>query len=393
MATYTILGGSVGAPPKVVILVNVDFFFVSHRLALGVALRRAGFEVVVAAAETDGRRAIEDAGLRFEPLPLQRSGRAPWREAATAAAIVRLYRRERPDVVHHVTIKPVLYGSAAARLCRVPAVINAVTGLGFVFIERAGGSSWLPRAARAGYRLVLRSPGTRVVFQNPDDQRAFVESGLCPAAAATLIRGAGVDTQRFRATPLPDGAPTVVLASRMLWDKGVGELVDAARRLRARGLAARFILVGPLDPDNPAAIPAARLAAWVDEGVVEWWGPRPAADMPAILAGAHVVALPSYREGMPLVLAEAAACARACVATDVPGCREIVRAGATGWLVPPRDAAALADAIAAALGDRAELARRGAEGRALVEKEFALDRVLERTLAVYRDLLGERFPS
>jgi glycosyltransferase involved in cell wall biosynthesis len=384
----------VGAPAKVVILVNVDFFFVSHRLALGVALRRAGFEVVVAAAETDGRRAIEDAGLRFVPLPLRRSGRAPWHEAATAAAILGLYRRERPDIVHHVTIKPVLYGSAAARLARVPAIINAVTGLGFVFIERAGGSRWLPRAVRAGYRLALRGPRSRVIFQNPDDRRAFVEAGLARARDATMIRGAGVDTRRFQATPLPDGMPPIVLlASRMLWDKGIGELVAAARLVRARGVAARFVLVGMLDPDNPAAIPGAELRAWVDEGIVEWWGPKPAAEMPTILAGAHVVALPSYREGLPLVLAEAAACARACIATDVPGCREIVRAGVTGWLVPPRDAEALADAITSALGDRAELARRGAAGRARVENEFALDLVLEQTLAVYRDLLGERFPA
>jgi glycosyltransferase involved in cell wall biosynthesis len=371
--------------PKVVILVNVDFFFVSHRLALGVALRAAGFDVVVAAASTGAEAAIEEAGLRFVPLPMHRSGRAPWREASTVATILAIYRRERPDIVHHVTIKPVLYGSLAARLVGVP-VINAVTGLGFVFI---GASAGFRRAVRAGYRVALGGARTRVIFQNPDDEQAFVASGLVARSRARLIRGAGVDTRRFAPASLPDGPPVVLLAARMLWDKGVGELVEAARQLRGR---ARFVLVGPLDPDNPAAIAETRLRAWQDEGLVEWWGPRPASAMPAVLAGAHLVALPSYREGLPLVLAEAAACARACVATDVPGCREIVRDGETGWLVPPRDAAALAAAIARALDDRAELARRGARGRALVENEFALDLVLGRTLDVYRELLGERFP-
>jgi glycosyltransferase involved in cell wall biosynthesis len=386
--------------PKAVVLVNVDFFFVSHRLPLGEALRDAGFEVIVAAGETNARRAIEAAGLRFEALPISRSGRSPVSEAKTMLSILRLYLREKPDVVHQVTIKPILYGSAAAQVARVPAIINEVSGLGFVFTDRndagAAAPKWKQTArglARATYGKMLGAPRSRAIFQNRDDRQTFVAGGFVKSENATLVRGAGVDIRRFQATPLPSGAPVFVLASRMLWDKGIGEFVEAARILRRRGVEARCVLVGPLDPDNPAAAPEADIRAFEDEGIVEWWGPKTPAEMPEVLARAHAVVLPSYREGMPLVLAEAAASGRACIATDVPGCREIARDGVNGWLVPVRQAAGLAEAMIEAAQDRAELEARGARGRKLAEDEFALDRILRRTFDVYRELLGDRFPS
>jgi glycosyltransferase involved in cell wall biosynthesis len=380
--------------PKALFVVNSDWFFVSHRLALGRALRDAGFEVVVAAGPTGDGPAIEAAGLRFEPLPFDRGGRSPTNDARTLARLAALYRREAPDLAHHVTIKPVLYGSLAARLARVPAVVNAISGLGFVFIERASPSprdALLRSGVLAAYRLALDSRRARAVFQNEDDRAFFVGRKLVHPARTALVHGSGVDADRFRPSPEPPGDPLVVLPARMLWDKGVGEFVEAARALKARGLRARFALVGKPDAGNPAAVPAARLEAWQREGVVEWWGHR--RDMPAVYASAHIVALPSYREGLPLALAEASFSGRACVTTDVPGCRDVVRGGETGWLVPARDARALELALAEALSDPAERARRAEAARRHMQRGFSREAVVDAHLTLYRELLGPRWPA
>ena len=377
--------------PRVVIVVNADHFFVSHRLRLGMALRDAGYDVTVVAGESTARSEIEREGLRFIALPIERGGRSPLKDLRTVLALVRIYLEERPDLVHHVTIKPVLYGTLAARLARVPAVVNAISGLGFVFIERPG-DRWRESALRtlvqSAYRELLRSARVKVIFQNPDDMDTFAARGMLRREQAVLVRGAGVDVTRFVPSPLPAGPPVVLVASRLLWDKGIGEFVEAARRLRSRGSPARFVLVGGTDRANPTSVPEQQVLQWVREEVVEWWGHKDAGEMPAVLAGAHVVVLPSYREGLPLVLAEAAASGRACITADVPGCREIVREGENGWLVPVRDAGALADAIERALGDTEELARRGLAGRLRAEREFSSSRVLKETLALYDSMLG-----
>jgi glycosyltransferase involved in cell wall biosynthesis len=381
-------------PPRVLIVVNTDGFFVSHRLGIGRALRDAGCHVTVAAAPSAARATIEAEGLQFAALPFEPGSRSPPQEARSLLALERLYRRERPDVVHHVTIKPVLYGSLVARALGVPAIINAVSGLGYVFIERPTDTpahAALRLAVKATYRVALSGRRSRTIFQNPDDLALFADAGLVARGNTVLIRGSGVDTARFGPSPLPDGEPVVVLPSRMLWDKGVGELVEAARVVKRSRPGVRFALVGGADSQNPAQVPPAQLEAWQREGVIEWWGHRK--DMPQVLSQAHLVVLPSYREGLPLALAEAAASGRACIATDVPGCREVVRHGETGWLVPPRNAAALAAALDEALSDPAELARRGRLGRDLAERELALDAVVARTLDVYRELLGPRWPA
>jgi glycosyltransferase involved in cell wall biosynthesis len=378
--------GARGRPLRVVIVVNADDFFVSHRLALGAALRDAGYDVTVVAGESPARAVIERERLRFLPLAIQRGGRSPLRELQTLLSLLRTYLSERPDIVHHVTIKPVLYGTLAARLVGVPAIINAVSGLGFVFIERPG-NGLAERALRAAvslaYRTILFSDRVSVIFQNQDDAATFLSRGFVRQHQVSLIRGSGVDIERFKPSRLPPGPGVALLASRLLWDKGVGEFVEAARMLRARGSKARFVLVGAPDSQNPASIPEEHIREWVREGVVEWWGKKTQQEMPDILASAHVVILPSYREGMPLVLAEAAASGRACIATDVPGCREIVHDGENGWLVPVRDAHALAGAMTDALSDEAELHRRGTAGRRLAESDFALSSVIAQTLALY----------
>jgi glycosyltransferase involved in cell wall biosynthesis len=325
-------------------------------------------------------------GFPHHAVPVRRGTLAPWTELEAVRALLALYRAVAPDVVHHVTLKPVLYGTLAARLAGVPAVVNAIAGLGYLYGEDGGAKQKVLRATFSSIaRAVFRHPRMRFIFQNPEDREVFVATGLARAEHSELIRGSGVDTAVFRPAPEPDTAPMVVLASRLLWDKGVGDFVDAARRLKAEGVAARFALVGEPDPRNPRTVPASQLEAWRDEGVVEWWGHR--GDMPAVLAGAHVVTLPSvYREGVPKVLIEAASCGRPLVTTDMPGCREICRHELNGLLVPPRDPAALAAALGRLIAD-GELRRSyGASGRALVQREFAVEQVIERTLAVYRDV-------
>jgi glycosyltransferase involved in cell wall biosynthesis len=371
---------------RVLYTVNIPRFFVTHRLPLALAAREAGHDVHVATsgADRDNVARIVAEGLPHHPLPLEQHGTSPLTEAATLAAIVRLYRRLAPDLVHHVSIKPVLYGGIAARVTRVPAVVAMMTGLGQLFVEGPEGPSALRRAVQPVLRAALAHPNARMVFQNDDDRRRFVDGGLIDAARTVLIAGSGVDVDRFVPTPERPGTPIVLYAGRLLWSKGLAAFVTAARALGDR---ARFVVVGYPEPSAPDAVPTDELERWRDEGAIEWWGRRD--DMPEVLAGAHVVVLPSqHGEGLPKVLVEAAACARALVATDTPGCRDVCRDGRTGLIVPVGNDDALAAAIDRLLADPALRRTMGAAGRDLVEREFALDLVNARTLALYDELLA-----
>jgi glycosyltransferase involved in cell wall biosynthesis len=381
---------STGAPPRprLLYLVTEDWYFCSHRLPVARAARDAGAEVVVATRVSAHGAAIRAEGFRLVPLAWRRGSHAPLAELRAILDIVSLYRRERPDLVHHVALKPVIYGSLAAVLAGVPHGINALTGLGALFIGSSARTRLLGALARAALRPLLNRPGGRVILQNADDRLLLEERGLLRHDRVALIRGSGVDVGRFAPTPEPDGPPVALLVARVLRDKGVGEFVDAARLLKARGIAVRMQLAGPTDPDNPAAIDQATLHGWQSEGIVEWLGP--VADMPGLWAKSHIAVLPSYREGLPKALLEAAACGRPMIATDVPGCREIVREDETGLLVPAKDATALADAIARLTGDAALRQRLGTRARAVAEVEFAEDVVVRETLALYRELLPRR---
>jgi glycosyltransferase involved in cell wall biosynthesis len=231
-----------------------------------------------------------------------------------------------------------------------------------------------------------------VVFQTREDYAQFTDASVVQRSDAVIIRGAGVDVSVFRATPEPQGEIVVLLAARMLWDKGVGEFVEAVRLLKRRGVGFKAVVVGIVDEGNPRAIPESRLRAWHDEGAIEWWGRRD--DMPAVLASSHIVVLPTYYgEGVPKALLEAAASARPIVTTGIPGCRDVVRDGENGLLVPPMEPRALADAIATLVADRGLRERFGKRGREIAVDEFRVEKVVEETLAVYRDVLGPRWPS
>ena len=373
-------------PLKILFFVTEDWYFCSHRLPLAIAAQQAGYEVTVVTRVTHHGDLIRSRGLNLIPIKISRRSRNPLKELGVIWQLLRIYREQKPDIVHHVALKPVLYGSIAARLAGVGAVVNALAGLGFLFVSKQRLASVLRPLVEVAFRVLLNRAYVRVIFQNPDDMGLLIGRGILESKRAVLIRGSGVDTSLFRFTPEPDGVPLVVLASRMLWDKGVKEFVEAARQLKELGVAARFALVGEGDPENPASISRDQLAQWHDEGVIEWWGRQE--NMPQVLAGAHIICLPtSYGEGVPKVLIEAAACARAIVATDVPGCREIVRDGENGLLVPAKDVDSLALALRKLIEDSPLRINMGKRGRDLVEEEFSIEHVVRQTLALYRGLI------
>lgn len=376
--------------PLLLMVVNDAAFFRSHRWPLALAARDAGWRVEVASAPGAALDWIYAQGMPVHSVPFRRKGLHPRGEFGTLLALWKLYRQLKPDLVHHITIKPILYGGIAARLMGLPAVVHAVTGLGFIFSRQGRTARLAQGLTRMAYRMALGYRRAATIFQNPDDLREIW--GLSGHPQSVIIPGAGVDPAEFPFVKEPLGEPLVILASRMLWSKGVEEFVGAARRCKADGVPCRFALVGDSDPGNPEGVPAETLHRWRDEGVVEWWGRRE--DMPEVFRQAHVVMLPTtYREGIPKVLIEAAAAGRPLIATDVPGCREIVHHGDNGLLVPPRNPAALASAIETLINDPELRQRMGRRGRELVLREFALEHVLKQTLSLYRRIGPQRFSA
>ena len=372
--------------PKILFLVSEDWYFWSHRLPVARAARDAGFRVVVATCVNRHGDMIRKEGFKLIPIRLRRTSQNPFHDLQFILDLVRIYRRERPNVVHHVALKPVLYGLWASKITGVPGTVNAMAGLGSVFVSRSLKAAMLRNVIRMLYRVVHGSKNTRMIFQNPDDIVTFWGAGGAERRDVVLIKGSGVDMSVYSPLPEPEETPLVVFASRMLWDKGVGEYVKAAQRIHDAGIRARFALVGESDSQNPTEVPPAQLEAWQNSGVVEWWGRCD--DMPAVFARSHIVCLPSaYGEGIPKVLIEAAACGRAVVTTDAPGCREIVRHLDNGLLVPVGNVSKLADALRQLITDPEMRKRMGGRGREIAVAEFSEERVVRQTLAVYRELL------
>ena len=371
---------------RLLFVVNVDWFFLSHRLPIALKAVEQGYDVHIATRLTDKPCELQRHGLVVHPLALDRSNTGLLSAWRTMLELWRVFKAVRPDVVHLVTIKPVLLGGLVARLAGVRAVVAAVSGLGFVFLAsgaRAAARRWLVVKL---YRVALGHPNLKVIFQNPDDLVSLSKLAKLPHGSTEMIRGSGVDLAQYGHTPIQPGVPVVLLAARMLADKGVREFVEAARLLKQQGIAGRFCLVGDVDPANPASLTVAELAQWAHEGVIELWGQR--SDMLEVLSAAHLVVLPSYREGLPKVLLEAAACGRAVVTTDVPGCRDAIDPGVTGLLVPVRDSKALANAIQELLGDPARCSAMGIAGRVLAERAFDVRQVVDAHLRIYQELMG-----
>lgn len=374
--------------PRLLFLITEDWYFCSHRLPLAQAAQKAGYDVWVATRIDQHEAQIRAEGFQLVPISMKRSSLGLKDEGQALRELVQIYRYVRPDIVHHVAMKPVLYGTLAAFLTSVPAVVNAMAGLGFVFADKHVYADILRPVVRLAFRSVLRHKKSRLILQNGDDVRLFIKQRLISSKQIRLIRGAGVDLRQFKPLPLPSGKLTIAMASRMIRDKGFFELVEAISILRGQGLNVRVILAGRLDPGNPTCLNEGDIRFWEAKGLVEWWGEI--ADVREIWAQAHIAALPSYyREGLPKCLLEAAACARPIVTTDAPGCREIVRHEENGLLVPVRDAVSLAAALRRLIKNPLLRRRMGARGREIVEKEFSLKKVISETLAVYQELLDD----
>jgi glycosyltransferase involved in cell wall biosynthesis len=371
--------------PKLIFFVTVDWFFCSHFMDRAKAAQQAGYEVIVLTQFDRHRSVIEDAGFRIVPLVIDRRSLNPLSALSTLRQLIRVFRHESPDLLHQVAIKPILLGGVAARITGVRRVVNAVVGGGYVFTSTSLLMRSIRPLIRFAFRLILNPPGSRVIFENKDDLSAFVKAHHVRPEAAVLIRGAGVNVDLFQHKRQYTTAPLVVVPARLLWDKGLGEFVAAARLLRNQGIRARFALVGGDDPDNRASISSAILNNWREEGIVELWGFR--SDMPEVLAEADIVCLPSYREGLPKALLEAMAAGLPCVATDVPGCREAVRDGENGFLVPPRDHEALARALNRLIQDSNLRTEMGKQGKAMASAEFASLIICQQTVQVYEELL------
>jgi glycosyltransferase involved in cell wall biosynthesis len=376
---------------KLLFVVNVDWAFLVHRLPIALEALQQGYEVHIATALTDKLTVLQSHGFVVHPLSMDRSSENLLAIGKTIWQIFRVFKLVKPNVVHLVSIKPVLLGGLAARLARVPAVVVAVPGLGFVFVAK-GVKAAIRRWLVGGlYGLTLGHRNLRVIFQNPDDKACLARLVNLPDRNVTMIRGSGVDLSQYRVMPLPTSAPVVVLAARLLVDKGVREFVQSAKILRQRGLLAqdaRFVIVGKPDLASPTSLYPDELAQWTEEGVVELWGHR--TDMPQVMAAAHVVVLPSYYgEGLPKVLIEAAACGRVVVTTDHPGCRDAIDPGITGVLVPLRDAIALANSIQELLSDPVRCVTMGQAGRELAESAFDVRQVVAVHLQIYQELMDK----
>ena len=394
---------------RILYIVNHLPFLRTHRLPLVLAARDAGHEVRVAYGGDDPPDILEAHGLPGDRLPFDRAG---WRFAEywkAPSRLAALFHQYRPDLIHAFPLKMILYAARAAGVCRPaasppPALAGSVTGLGYLFTDQRLHKRLLRRWALQRLRRSLASlPGKRIIVQNDDDLAVLAAARIAPAEAFCLIPGAGVCVDTFRPRPpeaaewdegaaaapgLPrmDARPLAVLPARMLRDKGVAEFVGAARILRREGLSARFMLVGGLDPGNPAGLAADTLRRWAAEGAIEWAGW--VEDMPALWRQAAVACLPSYREGCPKALLEAMAAGRPCVSTRVPGCREAVRDGVNGRLVAARDTPALAAALREILTNPDLRRQWGAAGRRLAVERFSLAGVIAQTLAVYEQALA-----
>lgn len=372
---------------KILFFIPEDWYVCSHRLPLLEAVVAAGDHAVVVTRVARHRAAIEATGARLIPVRLQRGFRNPLEEARGFFELVGIYRRERPDLVHHVTPKSVLFGSLAAWLTRTPGVVNALAGLGFLFASDRWHARLLRPVVATAFRFLLGRANSRVIVQNRDDEAYFRDVLGLASAKIRLIRGAGVDTTRFRPMARPaDGRIRVCVVARMLIEKGIVETVAAAAAIRATRSDVDILLAGETDPDSPGGIAVERLEDWNRQGNIQWLGRID--DVGGLLNTCDIALLPSYREGLPKSLLEAAACGLPLIAADVPGCREICLDRVNGLLIPARDSGAIAAAVLKLAEDETLRREMGRASVALVEAEFRVEKVVEQTMDLYREMLS-----
>ncbi|GJM05180.1 MAG: glycosyl transferase family 1 [marine bacterium B5-7] len=372
---------------KLLIVDSEDWTFWFHRLSLALTVKATGAEVKLLTRCNDYADQIKEKGINIANVDFVRSSKLPFNDLANILKLRRTFKQYKPDIIHNVALKTILISSIAALGIKNVSVVNAFTGLGYVFSSQQFQARLIRFFIKPVFKYFAQRPNYWTIFQNPDDMQLFIAQGLAVSERSILIRGSGVDTNEFIPTPDVNETPVVMLASRMLWDKGIGEFVDAAKRAQLAGLKATFVLVGDVDPDNPMSIPETTLKMWSDEGYIEWQGHN--SDMPQKLAMASIVCLPSYREGLPKVLLEAAAVGRPLIATDVPGCREIVKNNENGLLVELKNVDSLYNAIQQLVSNKDLREEMGRNSRNLVESELSTEIINAQTIKFYKSLLNE----
>ena len=368
------------------ILVSHVSFFISHRLDLAITAKNMGYNVKVAFGELDGDiKSLTDRGIDSFHTPIQRGGTNLLKDLKSLYSIWSLFRKVRPDIVHLVTIKPYLYGGIIARLTKVSCVVSAVSGLGSVFIHKDSRSRFLRLLLYPIYRLAFNHFNQRVIVQNEEDGKVLVELGVLNPQKIRLIKGSGARLEEFTQLDEPDGIPVVCFTGRLLYDKGIYDFVTAARLLKKRGVQARFCLAGDLDIKNPTGLNIEDLNSLREDENIEVLGFKK--DIATLYAKSHIICLPSYREGLPKSLIEAAAASRAVVTSDVPGCRDAIIANKTGLLVPVKNPIKLADALQWLIEHPQERIAMGRAGRQLAEREFRIEKIIKDHTDIYQDLL------
>jgi len=378
-------------PGKILLFANTDWYLYNFRRSLAEKLRETGWEVVLVSPPGVYGHRLQELGFRWIPFDFSIGGTNPFHEIGTIHRLVSLYRNERPSLAHHFTIKCVLYGSIAARIAGRIRVVNAVTGLGHIFTDQGWKARFLRPFVKKLYQFGLGANDGRIIFQNAEDQETFVRKGLVKPELTRLIRGSGVNCDRFKpsdSTDLPADRPIQLLfASRMIREKGVFELLEAFEMISADGLNARLLLAGDIYPGNPSSLTSDEIERIKRMNGIQFLGQ--VEDMQTLMSECDIVVLPSYAEGTPRVLIEAAAMGKPIVATNIGGCRGLVRDGENGFLVPVRSSIALADALVKLVCDPALRSKFGSAGRRIALAEFDERLVLERTLEVYEELFCE----
>ena len=372
---------------KVVFVVNKASYFISHRLPIGIALVEKGFEVHVVAPD-DCSSELVKAGFIYHQVAMSRKGKNPWNELIVIWSLVKLFKKIKPNLVHLVSIKSYLYGGIAARIAGISSVVSAVAGLGILFSQNSLKNKLLRRTLLPIFNCAFKHKNQVVIFQNSNDRDLLVNLGALDKDKATLVRGAGVSLEQYPFYDEPIGIPVVSFAARLLFDKGVSEFIEAAKILKNRGVEVEFRLIGDSDFGNKNSVPLAKIREWKGDGLVKCYGYR--SDIAPLFSQSNIIAFPSYYgEGLPKVLIEAAACGRAVITTDHPGCRDAIDPYETGLLVPIKDATALADSIKYLIDNPDERKAMGNKGRILAEKEFRIEKIVDEHIHIYRNLLDK----
>ncbi len=372
--------------PRLLIVDHDVRAFIMHRLELAQFLHKAGYEVHVALPHDPQLNAVSTECFAVHGYFLSRQSTQPSNEMRCFYALYTLYRKIQPALVHHFGLKPVLYGGCAARVAGIPAAVSTFTGLGYLFRANTRSAWFLTKLVSGGLKFSFAHQNCKVIVQNLDDLKSLFQNGVAIAHKASLIKGSGVNISVFIPQPEPAGVPVIMMAARLIWEKGVKEFVEVARILQARGAQARFLLVGEPDSNHPSAVPLKQLEYWHACGYVEWVGWS--YNMPELMKQCHVFCLPSYYgEGVPCVLLEAAATGRPIITTDSVGCRDVVRHGHNGLIVPAKDVAALAEAINYLIDDSQLRSLMGKRSRKIINKEFSLNQVIKENKAIYTSLL------